>query len=792
MINIKLPVGLTLQERLTLLKWRDPVVFFTDVTGDPPFKYQEQILKEMPDLNKLRFLITAGGNTGKTRLLADIGLWSPTILGPMIMGRSYSVIIESGSQEQSRILYDYLKTWIESNDLISKLVKGEPLKTNTTFKDGSFIKALPASWKCYDEKTEILTKSGFKKYNDLKMGECVATLNKEGFLEWQVPIKYFSYNYDGQMLKIKNRTMDILVTCNHKMLVARNHSDNFELIEANSLPIGAKFKRTAKWKGKKREYFIIPSYSADHGTYIEEFSKKKIPMEIWVEFLGYYLSEGSVKKDKCHTIISQSKLINHNKFEKIKKCLDKLPFSYSIYKEQEFSINSSQLGHFLYPTMGSYNKKIPKEIKELDTIYLEILLDALMLGDGVTNEKQRWYSTVSEQLRDDVMEVALKLGIGNSYSLIEERTNKYGNKCSKHFKIYLHRHKNSYYKGQKEVVNYNGKIWCLEVPNNTLFIRRNGKTLWSGNSIYGQHSDLLIIDEAVEAGGDLIDDSIRVVGTSLHNGKSAGRIILSSTPHNYMSKFVTMWEDHKKYNNWLRRSWSALACPLYTEEVIEEAKKKGKMYYDIFILGKPYPLMGTMINIEDLKNATKGNPIYVYNKEFGYTVMGLDWGFAPDPTALVIIQRNDRQIRVFYYKDYLREDPEKMCDTIQTLVRNYNVERIFSDSHNKHMNALLRKRSVPLFEVSFKGEKGLLQANLTSLFENGVIKIPEEYIRLIWQIRQYTYETKGGDDFVDALMLACKDYKTQYLTDDIYYKKFSSRKKKKSGYQQWVEKYSKR
>lgn len=32
-------------------------------------------------------------------------------------------------------------------------------------------------------------------------------------------------------------------------------------------------------------------------------------------------------------------------------------------------------------------------------------------------------------------------------------------------------------------VPYTGKVYCVEVPNNTVFVRRNGKTAWCGNSI---------------------------------------------------------------------------------------------------------------------------------------------------------------------------------------------------------------------------------------------------------------------------------------------------------------------
>jgi len=420
--NLNLPKGLTFNEKMKLLSWRNPILFYTEITGDPPFSYQGKVLERLQDLKDNRWLLCAGGSTGKTRLLASIALYSSTILSSLILQEPYSVIIESGSQEQSRILYDYLKTWIENNSVLQKLVKGEPLKTNTAFKNGGFIKALPASWK----------------------------------------------------------------------------------------------------------------------------------------------------------------------------------------------------------------------------------------------------------------------------------------------------------------------------------------------SIFGNHSDLLIIDEAVEAGGDLIDDSIRVVGTSKHD-----RIILSSTPHNYDSRFVTMWEDTKEYSNWRRFSWNALECPLYTKEKIEEAKKRGDMYFEIFMLGKPYPLKGTMLSMNDIKASSKGVDLFSYIPSFGYTVMGIDFGWAPDPTAIVVIQRNDNEIRVLLYKMELKWDPDRLCDWVERTSKELKVDRINVDSHNKHVIEMLKKRNLPIFPISFKGEKGLMQANLTSIFERQNIKIPEQFVTLLWQLKSYTYETKRNDDLVD-----CYSDDTEILTED--------------------------
>lgn len=48
----------------------------------------------------------------------------------------------------------------------------------------------------------------------------------------------------------------------------------------------------------------------------------------------------------------------------------------------------------------------------------------------------------------------------------------------------------------EELVKYKGKVYCLQVPNNVLYVRRNGKTVWCGNSRHAQKSTIgLIVNE---------------------------------------------------------------------------------------------------------------------------------------------------------------------------------------------------------------------------------------------------------------------------------------------------------
>lgn len=40
--------------------------------------------------------------------------------------------------------------------------------------------------------------------------------------------------------------------------------------------------------------------------------------------------------------------------------------------------------------------------------------------------------------------------------------------------------------GQQSYINYSGKVYCIEVPNHIFYVRRNGKPVWTGNSVHAQ------------------------------------------------------------------------------------------------------------------------------------------------------------------------------------------------------------------------------------------------------------------------------------------------------------------
>jgi len=347
---------------------------------------------------------------------------------------------------------------------------------------------------CYDDMTEILTENGWRLFKELKKEDLVATLNREGHLEYHKPVNYITTHYVGDMYYMKNQQLDLAVTPHHNLYMARkkgNDWTDYEIYKTNEIYDHIiSFKKDASWVGKDIEYFNLPQ--------IEKFKNQstktkwmtpsiKIKMDVWLRFLGWYLSEGSIqfiKGVQYNIYITQHKKIN---LPVIKKVLDDLGFNYTQNNLGFYVCNKQLASYLLTLGRGAYNKSIPLQIKNLPIDRLRVLLGSMIAGDGwLTRRKDTFgYCSSSKQLIDDVQEIALKAGyVSNMRTLYP--TPKRKNKVPHHSLIMNTFHRRpilNHHGSQVSISKYNGTVYCVEVPNHIIYVRRNGKPIWCGNCV---------------------------------------------------------------------------------------------------------------------------------------------------------------------------------------------------------------------------------------------------------------------------------------------------------------------
>ena len=69
---------------------------------------------------------------------------------------------------------------------------------------------------CFDEKTEILTQRGFVRFCDLLDTDKVAQWD-DGKIMFVKPLDYISRQYNGEMIRLKNQHIDMMMTPDHRL-----------------------------------------------------------------------------------------------------------------------------------------------------------------------------------------------------------------------------------------------------------------------------------------------------------------------------------------------------------------------------------------------------------------------------------------------------------------------------------------------------------------------------------------------------------------------------------------------
>lgn len=363
---------------------------------------------------------------------------------------------------------------------------------------------------CHDDQTECLTEMGWRKYNEVKDDEKIATYNLEkNQLEYHNFKNRIVRDFDGELIRFKSRFIDSCVTPNHRMLYKPFGEKEWVVTSAETTPYRSQFR------------CVIDDMEDGSEIKEKEVCGKTIDGDVFVEFIGYYLSEGWTRNKPnfrtCQVRLSQN--IGSFTHELMINCLNKLGFKYGQYQNdtvngtnETLCICNKEFTEFMenYIPGKSTEKFIPRELMLTSQRQLQILFNSMTLGDGSTYKNigranpvpipadeslfdDTWdrivYTTASNKLADDYMELALKLGFATRkikdmrsdnqvYRIYVTRSHAISFPCLPY------KNKTTSKAGEYGIfkVPYKGKVWCFEVPNECFVVRRNGQPLLSMNT----------------------------------------------------------------------------------------------------------------------------------------------------------------------------------------------------------------------------------------------------------------------------------------------------------------------
>jgi hypothetical protein len=345
----------------------------------------------------------------------------------------------------------------------------------------------------------ILSNKGWIRVTELTMEHKVATLNKDNNVEYHYPTHVYKYkNPWGKMYKLCTQQVDLVATPNHRMLIKKRfgagskYKDNYEFMTAEEC-----FGKRLKYKKNCNE-FLCEEYLDDF-----DVNGTKYNLQNWLLLFGIWYAEGFVSNDYIHICAHKQRVK-----DALNDILPKMNIEYkysncgTTKKMDILLIRNKDLVQYFRPlSVGAINKKLPEWVWSLRTDDCKILIEGLMLGDGYKNKGNNYlYYTSSKDLADDVSRLALHAGwsanIRSRKDMEKDTTfiirDKQYKRNADALELTINRYKNEpevnhgHTKSQnaqsEEWIDFDDYVYCCSVPNETIYVRLNGKPVWTGNS----------------------------------------------------------------------------------------------------------------------------------------------------------------------------------------------------------------------------------------------------------------------------------------------------------------------
>ena len=379
---------------------------------------------------------------------------------------------------------------------------------------------------CYDPSTDVLTNKGWINFTELTMKHKVATLMEDGqSMRYTTPLEVMSYDFKGEMYSIQSNHVDLLVTPNHRMYVGNRDGDRFDFKLAEEL-YGKRvtYKKNIEaylppTEGRPEELSYVHAVTGEMMEEPQAFiltddkqDPLSIPMNDWLTLFGIWMAEGCMLRSWGVSFATHKQRVK----DALEPICARTGFEIRKHKDDAtdmvrnaWCLIDKRLINYIKPlSVGAIHKSLPSWVWYLTSEQCRMLIHGMMLGDGHTMANgTRRYDTSSQQLADDFQRLCLHAGystnISVKYTAGHEATIVKGDRKGEvirstidAYRLTIMEHQNTP-KVNKNIkpngddrhdswVPYEGKVYCCRVEGpGAVYVRRNNKPVWSGNSRHG-------------------------------------------------------------------------------------------------------------------------------------------------------------------------------------------------------------------------------------------------------------------------------------------------------------------
>lgn len=347
---------------------------------------------------------------------------------------------------------------------------------------------------CYAEGTSIFTNRGWVDFAKLEPSDLVAQVLDDGSYEFVKPLKYIEQEYSGPMYRFSDKMgkVDFLVTPNHRMIMESNGEQRVVFAE-NMLS-----------KGHHYQHMRRSAVAPISGRALSPLERLKIAFQ----------ADGSFQTGVNKIRFSFSK---SRKMDRLEAILEEAGISY-----KKYPLTEGRFEYSLDAPATEFSKGFEWiDLGTLDGEWCREFIEELSYWDASRRSDGRFKFDSTDKTVIDVVEIiALSAGFG---ALVSHATDDRKEIFSDVFAIHIM--KDNRVGGQswkKTVEDYDGKVYCVQVPTGRILVKNNRATLVCGNS--GDPADILC--GLNTADGDTGRSARGRIDFSSHNSEDLGVIEL--------------------------------------------------------------------------------------------------------------------------------------------------------------------------------------------------------------------------------------------------------------------------
>ena len=384
---------------------------------------------------------------------------------------------------------------------------------------------------CYDEKTQIFTDRGWLYFKDLRGDDRVLTLNPQSGESYLINfVRAYQYAYKGKMYSLQTPDLDILVTPNHRHLVARNcdctymrlmfsteifgkcvyHLTNVRVEDENSYKCSKVEGAVEEWVDYDGMIYCV-EVPYTHTVFVRRNGKT-----VWSGNSSRYGSKGTVScYDEDTTVFTNQgfKPFSQLRVEDQVAVLDPVSNTFQFehpsaihsgpYKGLMYGYRDRNLDWLVTPTHDMWCKRAHRNHKG-DTTYQEFGRVNVQMVQGyawlhlvaapycdLAHQTARAKELLDTIRRDPVTEVRSvaearqRACIRYGLHAIIEQEQQYSRTLFR-LRVSDCRTAQSKQRAREDgyyTKEYDGFVYCCTVSTGILLVARNGKPMWCGNSI---------------------------------------------------------------------------------------------------------------------------------------------------------------------------------------------------------------------------------------------------------------------------------------------------------------------